>query len=257
MNNGKLLRHNLKTITHPKDRKIDQLQKRMRHNTKIDVSKDKRRAMDSLTTTRVFWFRVQCEKFKTHPDSFFTPELQEAMIIQHIKRNEKEIALLKMEKRPMRGRIDMLEAQQEEEASLFVRKGLAVPDITCSDVREILCDIWDGDSALVSCVPLKTFKKKHLEIKNLTKVLEENTVPIDQVREREEVDGCSSGLKRRLKNEVPLKVKEALRVKSAKASIPVQEVHAQWIQKSVCASKQRVKIKRHMALTRSRNLTKL
>lgn len=266
--NSAIATHQLKQITHPKDRKLDQLQKKMRHNTKIEGYKSQRKSIEALGTARVFYIRCQCAAIlANHPDAhknnLYTPELLEALILLHISRNDEEVALLKLEKRrPQHGRISLLEDQKKHETMIFGSKGFLVPDITDPEVREILLDVWDGDARLVSCVPLKNVCRQGLDIAATEAMLRQVALDINEVREKEVEEQCANAKSIQFRTETPVAVKKAMdnkqraadRKVSVKKGSSVREIHEKEKEKRMLQSRQRSSQKRHAAMAKSRGL---
>lgn len=261
--NARLVKNAIRAIPHPKDRKVDQLQRQMRHNFKLEMYKDRRKQHDQLTAARFFWFRCQLEgPLSSQPDEFYTPEVLEALIQLHIERNDSEIAELKADKKkPQYGRIKSLEEQRKYENSLFGTKGLAAPDLCDKEVREIILEIWDGDGKLVNCVPtINVIRRDHANIRgctfeatkgHLTSLL----ASIDDVRDAQEAAGVTTSKSAQFRREAPVKRTEVLaaKAKGVKAGTSDAIVN-QGTGRRLLQAKRKQQLTRHAALSRSRGL---
>lgn len=255
--NAKLVQHKLKSIPHPKDRKIDQLQRQMRHNYKLEANKDKRKSLDALTAARFYWFRCQLQTLASQPDSFYTPEVLEALIQMHIERNVQEIADMKKEKKRVQtGRINYLEEQMKYESQLFATKGLPAPDITDKEIREIMLEIWDGDGRTVNCVPMSNVvRKNYPNVTSIKNQLATMLQSIDEVRDQQEAQGVVNSKSAQFRAESAVqrtKALEALKV-SVKA-VSGDQVAKAGTERRIMQAKKRQQLKRHLALSKSRGL---
>ena len=262
--NARLVKNALQSIPHPKDRKVDQLQRRMRHNYKVEAIKDRRKQHDQLTAARFFWFRCQLEgPLASQPEEFFTEEVLEALIQLHIERNDVEIADLKKEtKRPQLGRIKSLEEQRKFENSLFATRGLAAPEFCDKETREIMLEIWDGDGNTVTCVPtVNVVRRDHANIRGCTfeatkASLASLLLAIDEVRDAQEDAGAATSKTSQFRREAPaVKKTEALaaKAKGVKASA-TDAIASQGTGRRLLQAKRKQQLARHAALTRSRGL---
>lgn len=265
--NARLVKHKLQSIPHPKDRKIDQLQRQMRHNFKLDGYKDRRKQHDQLTAARFFWFRCQIEgPLADQPDSFYTPEVLEALMLIHIDRNDEEIAELKKETRKTKiqhGRINMLEEQKKYELQLFGTKGLPAPDLCDKETREIMLEIWDGDGKLVNCVPtINVIRQDRPNMDTLKAELRALLASIDEVRDAQEAAGVVSSKSAQFRREAPDTVREKVertqalagKLKSVKSGQTGDQIVKAGVERRLLQLKKRQSLNRHIALSRSRGL---
>ena len=151
----------IKALPHPKDRKIDQLQRKVRRDVRLQGNREWLDSERGLLATRCFWFREQCRQLLTlDANRSFTPHDVECLTMLYIARNDEEIADLKKQRNPSKGRIKHLEAlKQHENDQLASVKGIPVPDIFTPETVDILVNIWDADSRTLGCVAMSTCSK--------------------------------------------------------------------------------------------------
>ncbi|EAN78173.1 Protein of unknown function (DUF2962), putative [Trypanosoma equiperdum] len=172
-------------VTHPKSRKVRQLQRQSRREKRISEQKGKRNAKAALEAARFFWFREQCLALGRTKLAFSREEAQ-VLTEQYLKRNDEEIVALKSMRNPTAGRIKILEAMKTSEADDFnSSKGIVIPDITNSDNLEILTSIWDGRADTAGVVRRVGLTRTGVSpAAPAVTELEGKLLTIDEVRER-------------------------------------------------------------------------
>lgn len=137
------LRRETQALTHPRDRKVRQLQKKEKRLSKMMNRKQMQTNARLLKVMRFIWFRTQCVAlgYTTTP----VPADVIPLLVQlYINRNLDELMELKSRPNPPAGRIKEIETVYAEEMEAFKGSGLEIPVLTNSDDVEILTEIWDG-----------------------------------------------------------------------------------------------------------------
>lgn len=139
-------------VPHPRDRSVRQLEKKERRAIRLGIQKTRLKTEQALQLMRFFWFREQCIALGYTMTA--VPDDVVAQLAQlYVERNDEEVAELKAQRNPPRGRIKALEAtRQQEMDELASAKGLRVPNLADADDVEILTEIWDGTKETATVV---------------------------------------------------------------------------------------------------------
>ncbi|CCW70052.1 unnamed protein product [Phytomonas sp. Hart1] len=144
----------IKQLSHPRDRRVRQLEKKRKRNERLVKNKSKIKAGDAQKVARFFWFREQCKALGCTQEPISSDEMLSLMQL-YINRNQKEIRELMSLRNPPHGRIRQLEAMLEAEMEAFrSTKGVAIPSLANVDDIEILTEIWDGQTETAVVVPV-------------------------------------------------------------------------------------------------------
>ncbi|CCW63243.1 unnamed protein product [Phytomonas sp. EM1] len=174
----------VKQLSHPRDRRVRQLEKKEKRNKRLVGNKNKIKAAEAQKVARFFWFREQCKALGcTHKPIFSDDVLP--LIQLYINRNQKEISELKSLRNPPHGSIKQLEMMFEAEMDAFrSTKGVAIPSLVDADDVEILTEIWDGQAETAVVVPVQhvSLGQKVID-ENKLHALEARIKSIDAVRQ--------------------------------------------------------------------------
>lgn len=256
----------VKSLPHPKDRKVDQLQRRLRREVRLDTQKDFLNSKQALTATRFFWFREQVQAIvsaePSRVTSAFTADELAALTSLNIDRNIEEVNELKSVRNPPAGRIKHLNNVRQTEYDQFASvKGITVPNVLDSESLEILLNIWDGDDRTITCVPLmqsSKMGKKSLE----TDIAKFQTMikSTDKVREEQLNVHAPTKLRRFTSEGTEAKARKDLRKnreqrkRSVKAGKAAGEVAESGKKRRVLQQQAQTKSRRQAAVAASRGL---
>ncbi|KAG8343825.1 putative Translation machinery associated protein 16 [Trypanosoma vivax] len=231
-------------ISHPKARKVRQLERQTRRQERLSVNEEKRHAKALLECTRFIWFREQCLALGRTQAAFSHAEAK-ALTTLYVSRNDEELAALKNQRNPPVGRIKTIEALKTSELDLFnSSKGIAIPDIMDSDNLEILTTIWDGRANTIGVVPRVALCCADPVDQATLDVLKAKLLPVDEVREK----AAPVTPKRALKFQV------AKRKESVKKLADAQGVAQRSRKRASEAQQKRLKMERKSALNALRGL---
>jgi hypothetical protein len=256
----------VKSLPHPKDRKVDQLQRRLRREIRLDTQKDFLSSKQALTASRFFWFREQVQAIVSaephRAASGFTADELVALTSLNVDRNVEEVNELKSIRNPPAGRIKHLNNVRQTEYDQFASvKGITVPNVLDAASLEILLTIWDGDDRTITCVPMTQCSKhgkKSIEadvakfqsmIKSTEKVREEqlNVHATSQLRRF-----TSEGTEAKARS--TLKKNREERKKSVKAGKAAGEIAESGKKRRVLQQQAMTKSRRQAAVAASRGL---
>lgn len=258
------LQKTMSGLPHPKDRKVDQFQRKLRRDVRIDQQKEQLSNKQSLTASRFFWFREQCchllQQDPKRLQTGFTAAEIEALCQLYVDRNDVEVAELKKLRNVPQGRVKHLSALKQLETDQFLSvKGLSVPSLTTTEAVEILCKIWDGDAKMITCVPVASCRKANLAPKELVSSLLATTLSPDSVRESNVAKNSSSKLRRfmsegkEMKNQ-NVKHRAEERKRSVKTVKSASDVAREGKQRRVLQQQVQTKARRQAAIAVSRGL---
>jgi hypothetical protein len=258
----KLKKEKLSQLVHPKDRKVDQLQRGLRRQVRLEQQQEKRQRAIDVKANRFFWFREQCGQLLADR-KVWTDKEAEALTHCYVHRNDQEIAQLKSLSTPPRGRIRVLEALLDHEEDQFKsQKGIEIPEITSEEGVEILVNVWDGDRDLIACVPVVRAVRGGVPVGTLDH-LKSLLKPIEDVREAQANSSTAMTRQARKFTSEGSSFKTAtrdterdtgLRRKSVKAVPSAGETAARGKERRVLQQQQRVKVRRQHAIAMSRGL---
>lgn len=139
-----------KQLSHPRDRRVRQLEKQQARADRVSARELKRKQEKERMLLRMIWFREQCIALgctrTAVPRKWWQPLVQ-----LFISRNDEEIAALKAMRNPPVGRIRLLEHMASEEmAELGSGKGFEIPALGSGAEVEVLTEVWDGAGETVS-----------------------------------------------------------------------------------------------------------
>lgn len=176
------LRRETQALTHPRDRKVRQLQKKEKRLSKMMNRKQMQSNARLLKVMRFIWFRAQCLAlgYTTAP---VPSDIIPLLVQLYINRNLDELRDIKARPNPPVGRIKEIETVYAEEMEAFKGSGLEIPVLSNSDDVEILTQIWDGIPE-TSCV-IETMLVPQPEPLNesMMNQIKSQLVPLDSVRE--------------------------------------------------------------------------
>ena len=258
MNSKKLARakNTAKSLPHPKDRKVDQFQRKLRRDTKLSIQQETRKNEDVVRCARFFWFRTQARILRPHE---FSENGVSALARLFIDRNDFEVSELQQQRNPQRGRIRHLEAiKQREEDEFASAAGFAMPDVQSVDGRTILTEVWDGELSTIGCVPVM---RAHPQpgTRAACDELRLRLKSADDVR-HEQVESTKTPLRLQRfcssKNTKRLADRTSTRKQSVKSSGSIAERSEERRSKLVLRSKTEAHRRRHAAISESRGLLK-
>jgi hypothetical protein len=249
------------SLPHPKDRKVDQFQRKIRRETKLSAQAEARKQAEAAKSSRFFWFRTQMRCLGGNEVS---SPVASCLAKLFVARNDDESAVLKKMRNPPKGRIRHLHAIKERELDeLSGSKGFLIPDVLTADGVNILTEIWDGELATIGCVP--TIFVQQLTDKGaaaaLTATLSGQLKPTEVVRDEQvQVTKTSVQLQRFCRaakiKKSRLSDRTARRTHSAKSTSSIAERNDDRRAKLVLRSKTEAQRRRHAAIAESRGLFK-
>lgn len=236
------LRKEAQAVSHPRDRKVRQLQKKEKHVVKMEQRKQAQVDIRLRKAVGFLWFRVQCialEFTATAVPAGIIPSLVQL----YINRNLDELTELKGRRQPPTGRIREIQGLYDEEMAAFQSCGLEVPVLNSDEEVEVLTQIWDGLPETAAVIRTEMVKVGPLmsdaEFLNLASKL----VPLQDVHCR-----AANTLPRRLHKELSTQ-----RQKSVKSGPSVETIRLRDRQKHASKQQQRSKQERKAALDELRN----
>lgn len=244
---------------------MDQLQRKLRREVRLDTQKDHLSSKQALVASRFFWFREQVQAVvasdPSRKENGFTEGEVAALVSLNINRNMDEVDELKAVRNPPLGRIKHLTNVRQVESDQFASvKGITVPNVLDAEGVEILLDIWDGDDRTITCVPVwqcsKLGKDVSAEVAKFQNVIK-STV---EVREEQLNLHASSKLRRFTSEGTDAKARTQLkktreeRKKSVKAMQSADEVAESGKKRRVLQQQTRTKVRRQAAVAASRGL---
>lgn len=255
----------VQALCHPKDRKVDQFQRELRRNVRLDQQKDALDNKQAIVAARTFWFREQVSSLhRVSPAAGFSALDLAALTQLNIDKNDDEISELKKQRNPPTGRIRHLGALKQVLMDQFSSvKGISVPNILTDDGVEALTSIWDGDFRTVNCVPMMMCSSRSTQAKDLAECVEKwksLLMPADDVREQlVNIAHAPTKLKRFVAEGHEAKAKDLnktreARKRSVKASQSGAEIAAAGKQRRVLQQQARTKARRQAAIAASRGL---
>lgn len=138
-------------VVHPDSRKVKQMRRVMRHNIRHDGIKARVTNERTMLAERFLWFRESLGKVCGL--GLPTSDVVDALAEVYALRGDAEIASLKRERNPPRGRIRQLEDRRALEIDqLKSSKGLSMPLVTSQDGMQSLLTEWDGSAEHVGKV---------------------------------------------------------------------------------------------------------
>jgi hypothetical protein len=121
-----------KRMLHPNCRKIDQMQRSMKHNIRTEEIDKKNSQLRSNVGIRFSWFHSQLPRVAG--TNVLSEDDQHALVLTFINRNDAEAEASKKQRNPQRGHIKALAAVKQAETDAYCSsKGLQVPLMTTQD----------------------------------------------------------------------------------------------------------------------------
>jgi hypothetical protein len=255
----------IKSLPHPKDRKVDQLQRKLRREVRLDSQKDHLNSKQALVASRFFWFRDQVQAIVAADPSRkvngFTDDEVAALASLNVDRNNDEVAELKTLRNPPAGRIKHLNNMRQSELDqLNSVKGITVPDLSKGECLDILLDVWDGDDRTITCVPLSQCSKVGKNVADALSKFQAVIRSTHEVREEQLNLHAPSKLRRFTSEGTEAKARKNLtktreeRKKSVKVGKASGEVAESGRKRRVLQQQSRTKIRRQAAVAASRGL---
>jgi hypothetical protein len=253
-------RKSAKSLPHPKDRKVDQFQRKIRRNVRISGQAEVRKQADQARCSRFFWIRSQLQALGGKAVSMSEASLLAQLFVC---RNDEERIELQKLRNPPRGRIKFLQGVKDrEDDELKSSTGFLIPDIITTDGATILTTVWDGELATIGCIP--TIHVKALpsceETKNASDSLSAQLKSAGEVRDEQQRETKTSVRLQRFCKAGKKLCKSTLAERNAKRRISVksfastaerrEERRANLALRSITAAQQR----RHAAIALSRGL---
>ena len=130
-------------LLHPSCRKIDQMQRQMRHNLKESDAKNRQKAVRGKFAMRAAWLREQITNVCGVGNIPSATELQ-ALATHFVRRHDEELNALRERRNPPQGQIKLMERfRQSEVDELRTPPGLEMPDVSTDEHLAALM-AWDG-----------------------------------------------------------------------------------------------------------------
>lgn len=178
--NGKLEKE-IQALSHPRDRKVRQLQKKEKRMSKMAKRKQTQNDIKIKKAMRFLWFRTQCIALGRTTSPL---NEEEAVVLTklYISRHQEELQIIKSRSNPPIGRIKEIELLYREEHEAFQSSGLEIPVVTSSDEIEILTTIWDGLPETSSVLNTEFVHDRETSVECLN-AIKKQLMHLDNVRE--------------------------------------------------------------------------
>lgn len=157
LKNQRVFQRGQDRLLHPHARKIDQMQRQMRHNLKEHDAKSRQKAKRSQFSIRAAWFREQIPRVCGLGNAPSAIELK-ALATLFVRRHDEELNALRARRNPPSGQIKLMERFRQAEMDEF--KGPPGMEIPRTGTDEELAALfsWTGDEASVA-----KLKREHVQ----------------------------------------------------------------------------------------------